>query len=162
MSGCIRPCLCSVPMKSVLPAARSVRMSRSKRELAQEFRWIAFSVSFSTTTSASLCCTTAGNCLWSPININRSIARLSACRTVSKPIIFGSNIWLASSMIARSKCLILKRAALLFIVEVVATTMRASAMVDFMLLRVALSSNTSFNKWSLYFGSQLNSLPMRI
>ena len=149
-------------MKSVLPAARSVRIRRSKRELAQENKLMGRSSPSSISVSASLCCTTAGNCLWSPININRSIARLSACRTVSKPIIFGSNIWLASSMMARSKCLILKSAALLFIVEVVATTIWASAMVDFMLLRVALSSNTSFNKWSLYFGSQLNSLPMRI
>ena len=150
-------------MKSVLPAALSVRMRRSNKELAHDERWIESSLlSLPSISKDPCCCTTAGSCLWSPTSINRSIARPSSCRAVSIPTIFGSSIWLASSMMTRSKCLMLKRAERLFMVEVVATMICASDRVDLILLRVVFSSSTSCKRWSLYFGSQLYSLPMRM
>ena len=161
MSGCMRPCLCNVPMKSVLPAARSVRMSRSKRELAHDKRWMSLSRGLSIAVSISPCCTTAGSCLWSPTNINRSMDRPSPCPADSIPTMFGSNIWLASSMIARSKCLMLKSAEREFMVEVVATMIWALDIFSLIEAKLGFSPRRDDNRWSLYFGSQLNSFPIR-
>ena len=67
-----------------------------------------------TTDSSTDCCTTAGNCLWSPIRTNRSIASFSLSWAVSRPIRCGSRICDDSSTMARVKCLSFNRLILAF------------------------------------------------
>ncbi len=85
-----------------LPYLFSIRSNSDRR---QSVRSMSLSRGSCTLDTSSVCCTTAGNCLWSPIMTNFLITGSSLWVAESSGSRCGSSICDASSMMARSNCL---------------------------------------------------------
>ena len=85
-----------------------VALAKGKKEddKRQSRRLMPMSSGSLTADSSTVCCTTAGNCLWSPISTNFSIRHLLSFCALKSPIRWGSRICDDSSTMARLKCFI--------------------------------------------------------
>ena len=81
-----------------------------------------------TADSSGVCCTTAGNCLWSPMRTKRPIDSTPPEVAPRMPTTWGSSICDASSMMARLKRLSCRSAGLELTADVVAHTTLADDM----------------------------------
>ena len=108
MSLCIRPCLVSIYtyLSSYPLSVLNCTNNRSNNDKRQSLRLMSMSSGSLTADSSTVCCTTAGNCLWSPISTNLSIRHLLSFCALKSPIRWGSRICDDSSTMARLKCFI--------------------------------------------------------
>ena len=158
----MRPCLNNMCMNSSEPFFFCMLISRSNRELRQSLIPIFINSGSDTIDSLSDCWTTAGSCLWSPMKINLSMAVWFLCLAHSIPSKFGSRIWDASSIIARSKCLMPNKLSFPDMLVIVPTNTWVSWITLQTISAFGFNRIFSSNRFFLKRSSQDNSEPILI